>query len=108
MDGGQGVNWEIADQIQAKRPLGTDEVISVVREDGGRSATVEMRLRGLVVHAVQYNVTPTEQNKIAGDVGKRRIERRRMRAKLKVIHAACSTLSARHCLQSQAHCCEGA
>ncbi len=32
----------------------------------------------------QYNVRPAEQRKIAGDVGLRRIERRRMRAKLKV------------------------
>ena len=33
---------------------------------------------------MQYNVTPSEQNKVNGDVGLRRMERRRMRAKLKV------------------------
>ena len=32
----------------------------------------------------QYHVTPAEKHKIAGDVGIRRQERRRMRAKLKV------------------------
>jgi hypothetical protein len=34
--------------------------------------------------SLQYHVTPTEQRKINGDVGQRRLERRRMREKLKV------------------------
>ena len=34
--------------------------------------------------SLQYHVTPTEQRKIEGDVAERRMERRRMREKLKV------------------------
>ncbi len=34
--------------------------------------------------SLQFHVTPTEQRKINGDVGQRRLERRRMREKLKV------------------------
>ncbi len=34
--------------------------------------------------SLQHHVTPTEQRKINGDVGQRRLERRRMREKLKV------------------------